>query len=292
MKAINLLPPDLRGTPKTAAPKATVAPEEPAGIGAFVLLGALAACVVALAAYVLTTNTVKDRQAQLEAVTAQAEATNRAVNQLKPYADFQAMAETRIQTVKDLASSRFDWEQALRDISRAVPADVTLKELKGTISTASGGGSGLRSAIAAPAIELKGCAPGQHEVATLLSRLRNVDGVTRVALNKSHKPEKSATTSGPSPISNGSADVRCPGPRAPQFEVVMFFEGADVPETVEDITVQPGAGAQPSSGGTTAQTDTSQPAETDGGATTPPADPAESGDGAAPASTPQGGAAQ
>jgi hypothetical protein len=31
------------------------------------------------------------------------------------------MAETRIQTVKDLASSRFDWEQALRDISRAYP---------------------------------------------------------------------------------------------------------------------------------------------------------------------------
>jgi Tfp pilus assembly protein PilN len=291
MKAINLLPPDLRGTPKTAAPKASVAPEEPAGIGAFVLLGALAACVVALAAYVLTTNTVKDRQAQLEAVTAQAEATNRAVNQLKPYADFQAMAETRIQTVKDLASSRFDWEQALRDISRAVPADVTLKELMGTISTASGG-SGLRSSIAAPAIELKGCAPGQTEVATLLSRLRNVDGVTRVSLNKSQKPGKSDSSGGSSPISDGSADVRCPGPRAPQFEVVMFFEGADVPETVEDITVQPGAGAQPSSGGTTAQTDTSQPAETDGGVTTPPADPAESGDGATPASTPQGGAAQ
>src|SRR3712207_4097149 len=102
MKAINLLPPDLRGTPKAAAPKAAVTPEEPAGIGAFVLLGALAACVAALAAYVLTTNTVKDRQAQLEAVTAQAEATRRAVDQLKPYADFQAMAETRIQTVKDL----------------------------------------------------------------------------------------------------------------------------------------------------------------------------------------------
>ena len=113
MKAINLPPPDLRGTPKTSAPKAAAAPAEPGGIGAFVVLGALAACVVALAAYVLTTNTVKDRQAQLQAVSAQAEATTQAVNRLKPYADFQAMAETRIQTVKDLASSRFDWEQAL-----------------------------------------------------------------------------------------------------------------------------------------------------------------------------------
>src|ERR671914_733279 len=158
MKAINLLPHDLRGTPKGTAPKAAVTPDEPGGIGAFVVLGALAACVVALAAYVLTTNTVKDRQAQLEAVTARAEATNARINQLKPYAYFKALAETRIQTVKDLASSRFDWEQALRDISRAVPADVTLRELTGTISgETAGGGGGIRGAIAAPAIELQGC---------------------------------------------------------------------------------------------------------------------------------------
>jgi Tfp pilus assembly protein PilN len=290
MKAINLLPTDLRGTPKTAAPKAAITPEEPAGIGAFVVLGALAACVVALAAYVLTTNTVKDRQAQLKAVTAQAEATRRAVDQLKPYADFQAMAETRIQTVKDLASSRFDWEQALRDISRAVPADVTLRELKGTISGASGGSTGIRAAIAAPAIELKGCAVGQKQVATLLARLRNVDGVTRVSLNKSLKPDASQTAAAASPIAGGAEAVGCPGKRPPNFEIVMFFEGAEVPATVEDITVQPGAGAQPSTGGTTASTDQPQQPQ-EGGVTTPPADPAASGT-ATPASTPQGGAAQ
>jgi Tfp pilus assembly protein PilN len=282
MKAINLLPPDLRGTPKVAAPKATVTPEEPGGIGAFVVLGALAACVVALAAYVLTTNTVKDRQAQLEAVTAHAEATRQRVNQLKPYADFQAMAETRIQTVKDLASSRFDWEQALRDISRAVPADVTLAELRGTISGGTAGGSGVRSAIAAPAIELKGCTSGQARVAVLLSRLRSVDGVTRVTLNKSTRPEKSETANGPSPIANGEA-AGCAGQRAPQFELVMFFEGSEVPESVEDITVAP------STGGTT-DPSTQPPAEGDT-TTTPPADPAE-GDTATPASTPEGGAAQ
>ena len=103
MKAINLLPPDSRGLPKSGAPKVAAAPEEPAGIGVFVLLGALALCVAALAAYVLTTNSVKDRQAQLDATTAQAEVVAQRVAQLKPYADFQQMAETRIQTVKDLA---------------------------------------------------------------------------------------------------------------------------------------------------------------------------------------------
>jgi Tfp pilus assembly protein PilN len=287
MKAINLLPPDLRGTPKTAAPKAAAAPAEPGGIGAFVVLGALAACVVALAAYVLTTNTVKDRQAQLEAVTAQADATRKAVNQLKPYADFQAMAETRIRTVKDLASSRFDWEQALRDISRAVPADVTLSELNGTISS-DAGGSGLRSAIAAPAIELKGCSAGQAQVATLMSRLRNVDGVTRVSLNKSGKPEKSKTVGGASPITGLADAAGCKGKRPPSFEIVMFFEGAEVPATVEDITVQPSAGngEATKTEGTTASTESSN-----GGVTTPPSVP-EGNDSATPASTPEGGAAQ
>jgi len=284
MKAINLLPPDLRGTSKTAAPKAAAAaPQEPGGIGAFVVLGALAACVVALAAYVLTTNTVKDRQAQLQAVTAQAEATTQRVNQLKPYADFQAMAETRIRTVKDLASSRFDWEQALRDISRAVPANVTLRELKGTISGGATGSSGIRAAIAAPAIELKGCTADQTDVATLLSRLRNVDGVTRVSLNKSLKPDQAQASAGPAPVSGPTAG--CPGKRPPSFEIVMFFEGADVPATVEDITVQP------SSGGTPASTDPSKPQDA-GGVTTPPADPGDSDGTATSASTPQGGAAR
>jgi Tfp pilus assembly protein PilN len=280
MKAINLLPNDLRSTPKGAAVKAPVTPDEPGGIGAFAVLGALALCVVALAAYVLTTNTVKDRQARLQAATAQAEATRQRVDQLKPYADFQAMAETRIQTVKDLASSRFDWEQALRDISRAIPANVTLTSLHGTISSETGGGSGIRSAIAAPAVELKGCAPGQKDVATLLSHLRNVDGVSRVSLGKSLKPDATAIPA--APAGGPGAIATCAGDRPPSFELVMFFEGADVPPTVEDVTVS--GAEQPATAGT--QPGTTQPA---GGVTTPPADPADSNGTATPASTPQGG---
>jgi Tfp pilus assembly protein PilN len=281
MKAINLLPPDLRGTPKGNSTKTAVTPETPAGIGAFVFLGVLAACVVALAAYVLTTNTVKDRQAQLEAATAHAEATRQRVDQLKPYADFKAMAETRIQTVKDLAASRFDWEQALRDISRAVPGDVTLTELNGTISNQTGGSSGVRSAIAAPAIELKGCTTGQKQVATLLARLRGVDGVTRVSLGKSAKPERDADEAAPIVDGVSSGEGRtCAGKRPPEFELAIFFEGAEVPETVEDVTVQPGAGSEPS---TAAPADGTAPAGTEA---------APSDDTATPASTPQGGTAQ
>ena len=282
MKAINLLPPDLRGTPKGAAPKAPVTADEPGGIGAFVVLGALAACVVALAAYVLTTNTVKDRQAKLDAAIAEARTTTERANQLKPYADFQALAETRIQTVKDLASSRFDWEQALRDISRAIPAAVTLTELNGTVSSGSGG-SAVRGAIASPAIELRGCTTSQKQVATLLSRLRAVDGVTRVSLSKSLKPDAVASVA--AATSTGTTLTGCAGDRPPEFELVLFFERSKVPATVQDVTV--GGAAQPAADGN-GQSGTTTPSS--GGVTTPPADPAESGSGA-PTSTsaPQGG---
>ena len=67
------------------------------------------------------------------------------------------MAKARVQTVRDLAGSRFDWEQALRDLSRAIPADVTLTSLTGDIATdAGGGGSALRCAISAPGDHAQG----------------------------------------------------------------------------------------------------------------------------------------
>ena len=282
MKAINLLPQDLRGTPKSVSSKAKTAAvnDEPGGIGAFVVLGALTVCVIALAAYVLTNNAIKDRQAQLDAATSQAQSITQRVAKLKPYADFKALAETRIQTVKDLSSSRFDWEQALRDISRAIPADVTLKTLNGSISSgATGGGSPIRAAITSPAIELTGCTSGQTQVARLLSRLRGVEGVTRVSLSKSTKKEKVAVAAATAGSPTATAASIC---GRTEFAIVMFFERSTVPATVQDIEVTPVAGAAPTGATTPAAGTTGQPAA--GGVTTPPADPGA----ATPASTPQG----
>jgi Tfp pilus assembly protein PilN len=234
MKAVNLLPPDLRGAAKPASAVVARGDDATGRAGAFAVLGALAFCVVALAAYVLVGNTVKDRRAELDQVTAQATAVQARAAKLKPYADFAAQAKERVQTVKDLAASRFDWEQALRDLSRAVPAGVTLDKLDGSIASSSGGGSGLRAAIAAPAVELSGCTTGgQVAVATLLSRLRNVDGVTRVSLSKSDKPDTAVASSGTS----GTPPTGCGPGRAPQFEVVVFFERSRVAATLDDVTV-------------------------------------------------------
>ena len=97
--------------------------DTPGGIGAFVLLGALALVVAGLAGYVLSNNVVKHRKAELAQVSAKNDATVQAA-ELKPYADFQTVAQERAGTVQALASARFDWEQALRDLSRAMPEDV------------------------------------------------------------------------------------------------------------------------------------------------------------------------
>jgi Tfp pilus assembly protein PilN len=279
MKAINLLPTDLRGAPKGGSAAVTAGTDEPGGFGAFVVLGALALCVVALGAYVLTTNTVEDREAELAAATAEALATSQRVAQLKPYADFKAMAETRIQTVRDLTSSRFDWEQGLRDISRAIPAEVTLTSLNGTISSQSGG-TGIRSAIAAPAVELKGCTTDQKSVAALLSRLRNVDGVERGTLGKTVQPE--APAAGTAATTPGTGAGGCGAGRPPAFELTMFFERSEVPSTVQDLTVT--AGATPADGSAAP----ADPAAAAAAATTPPADPAGTTT-ATPATTPPAG---
>jgi Tfp pilus assembly protein PilN len=282
MRAVNLLPPDLRSA-SSKGKGAAKPPREPGeGIGAFVLLGALAFCVVALAGYVLTTNVVKERQTQLAEVSAESAATLKRAADLKPYADFQVLTEARVGTVQGLANSRFDWEQALRDLSHATPANVHLTNLVGSLGGASGagagGGSSLRGAINAPAIELKGCTKSQPAVARLMSRLRNVDGVTRVSLSKSEKPAIAPTTeSDPAttavPVDNPGST--CGKGSPPAFEIVVFFEGAaaqTAPATGTTATAAPVSTAAtatatpaPAAGATPAAT----PAPTTQGGTTP-----------------------
>jgi len=291
MRAVNLLPPDLRSGPKGVAPAVPTGVEN-SGAGAFVVLGVLAFAVVALAAYVLAGNTVKDRKAELAAVTAKSAIVTRQVASLKPYADFESVANARVQTVKDLAGSRFDWEQALRDLSRAVPSDVTLASFKGDLGAgqgASSSGSPLRAALTAPAITLTGCTYSQTKVAALMARLRNIDGVTRVSLSKSDK-EATATGSG-SDRNAPSATGFCGRNDVPAFELVVFFEGAAAASTAPT----PG-GAAAAAAATTSATGTAAPSATPAASPaasatpstatgTPAATPAPAGTTTTPAST-------
>ena len=247
MRAVNLLPADLRGAVKAPAP-VTPAPEDGGGTGAFFALGALALCALALTGYVLTSNEIKQQQADLDQLTARSEAVTREVAALKPYADFQALAETRISTVRDLATQRFDWEHALRDLAQVIPSDVTVKKLSGSVSADAGSESPLRGAISAPAVTVDGCTSDQRSVARLMARIRTVSGVTRVSLAKSNKADGAsagAAVDQSAPTADGLAGCSGKGKdQAPDFQVVAFFEG-DAAATAATAATAPGAAPAP-----------------------------------------------
>jgi Tfp pilus assembly protein PilN len=201
-----------------------------------VVLGVLAALVIAVAAYVLTSNTVSSRRAEVARATAEATATEQKAAALTPYAQFATLRQTRIATVSSLAASRFDWERVMTDLSKALPDDVWLTSLLGTVmpgvGLAAGGGAAstgsLRGAIQSPAIELVGCTVSQSEVSRVMARLRLLHGVTRVSLASSEKTDAGAATGGaastPAAGGGGSSDCRNGSNRFPQFQVVVFFE--------------------------------------------------------------------
>ena len=273
MRAVNLLTPELRSAQKGSGARRPSAVETKGGLGALVVLGVLALCVAGVAGSVLATNLVKDRKASLAEVSVKNDATVKRAAELKPYADFQTLAQERAATVQALASARFDWEQSLRDLSRAVPDNVTLSSLTGTVGGGDGAasGSGIRGAIGAPAIELAGCTRSQTAVATLMSRLRNVQGVTRVSLSKS---EKAATVGAGTASSLGPCGKGSP----PSFEVVVFFEKAAVGAALAAATGEtadpasaaaaaPAADANGKTAGNTAAKPASTPAATQGDST-------------------------
>ena len=201
MKAVNLIPPDNK---RSAGGRATVgAPRGPA----VALIGLLVVALAFVTIYVLTSNTVKDRKAKLATVQSEVSAAQAEAAKLTNYADFVKLASNRLATVSQIATQRFDWHTALSDLSKVVPANTSLQSLLGTVSpsasvsgaggstTGSAVGTGtLRTAITAPAFELKGCTQTQDDVAQLMSNLRLINGVTRVTLADSTKQ-----------------DPRCPG---------------------------------------------------------------------------------
>jgi Tfp pilus assembly protein PilN len=208
------------------------------GTATYAVLGALAAVVVAVGAYVLVGNSVNSRKSDLARVNAQATTAQQQATALQPYREFAKLREARVQTVASLAASRFDWERVMSDLSRALPNDVWLTSLIGTVApgvsfegaNSSGDTGALRSAVQTPAVELVGCTETQSEVSRVMARLRLLHGVTRVSLGSSEKTDSTAGSGGGASASGGgnSGDCRNGSSHFPQFEMVVFFKGPAV----------------------------------------------------------------
>jgi Tfp pilus assembly protein PilN len=227
VRAVNLIPSDARRGGRSGA-GLTLGP-------AYAVVAALGVAVLLVTVYVLTSNTISDRQAKVASLQVQVTQEQARAAQLSSYAEFARLAETRIATVREIAATRFDWHRALADLSKVVPANTSLQSLFGSVapgamvSSASGsaGGSGITAALrgdeAVPAFEMTGCTASQDDVARLISRLRLINGVTRVTLADSTKLEAtqpSAASSAAAATSTTSSG--CPG-GTPKFDLVIFF---------------------------------------------------------------------
>jgi Tfp pilus assembly protein PilN len=208
-----------------------------AGPLAYIVVGALAAAVIAITALVVTDGKVSDRKTEVTQLETEKASYEAKATALAPYSSFSSVRAQRVETITSLADSRFDWERVMKELSLVLPADIQLTSLNGTVSagvsTGGGGsGSGLRSGIPGPALELVGCAPGQAAVADFIEALKEIDGVTRVGMP--------ASTIGGGEGGGASAGTCGGSSETAQFQMVVGFDAAPVvhAETGEGATAE------------------------------------------------------
>ena len=206
-----------------------------AGPLAYILIGALAAALIAITALVVTEGNVSDSKTEVANLEAEQATIAAKAQSLSAYTAFTTVREQRLATVTSLADSRFDWSRVLHELSLVIPADVQLTTLAGSGSpeeaSKNGAGLAMRASVAGPALEVVGCANRQSGVAGLIEALKDIDGVTRVGVQGSSiSPEE---TGG----GNATTASTCGSKAAAQFQMVVAFDAApvEVAQGVEEV---------------------------------------------------------
>lgn len=256
MKAINLIPPDQRRGAGGAAGRT--------GGAAYAVVGGLVLLLAMFAAWTHTNTQIKEKQAEASSLEQQAAIRTAQAEALGPYAKFAELRTNRVQTVKKLVDSRFDWAHAMGEVARVLPSDTWLTALTGTVapgvgSDVGGASNPLRTARAVPALEIAGCSVSQSAVSSFIGRLQLMNGVDRVSLTSSKKSstiEAGGDSSGPIDSAQaGTKFVRkdpCT-PTRPAFNLVVFYKGLINP---------PGKTGKPTLNGQAAATPGAAPAQT------------------------------
>jgi Tfp pilus assembly protein PilN len=225
MRPVNLLPPKHR-------------PHQPTGGksgSAYMVLGVLGLCLVALVTYVMESNKITQAKSDI-AVSQQKTADAHAkAQQMGPFANFAQIKQQRVASVKQLADGRFDWERTVRELATVLPDGVWLQDFDASVSAAGGSTTGSDTAWAGPSIKLHGCAQKQPQVAVMMVRLREMQSVHDVVLSDSTRdddPEKPKGGSGAPAASTDSAGATTEGCGTHnergnyQFNAVVEFDQA------------------------------------------------------------------
>jgi Tfp pilus assembly protein PilN len=207
----------------------------------YVVVGALVLILAGVTSLVLTNNQITDRKSEIAQLEAEDRAAEAKAKQLAAYTQFRELREQRLETISSLADSRFDWERVMRELSLILPAgQAWLTNLTATASPEANvdggsGGSSLRGAVPGPALELEGCATGQDAVAGFVTALKDVDGVTRVAVQVSElsDQEEGAGSSEDSKEQGGTEGDCRTRSFITSFTIVAAFDAAPVPVSPE-----------------------------------------------------------
>lgn len=224
MRAVNLIPHDLRRGDHAALRTGPLA---------YIVVGALVLALIGVTLLVLAGNEVAEKKSEVKTLQREDALAKARAESLAPYVQFQAAAEQRVQTITSLANSRFDWPRVMRELGLVLPSDVTLTNLDASASLGEGGGGGeAASGVLGPSLELEGCTSSQDAVATFITALKDIDGVTRVGL------ESSVAEEGGSGSGEG-----CEGKT--QFDLVVAFDAAPL---IPVEGAEPEAEAEPEEG--------------------------------------------
>jgi Tfp pilus assembly protein PilN len=228
MRPVNLLPDDLRPRQVSGALKGS----------SYAVVGVLTGLFVMALVFVLSANSVNSKKTEIAEVTQETQEAEARAAALASYEQFARIKETRVASVSQLASQRFDWERMMREIALVLPEGTSLSELTastpGATPAASAGAAApapaptdpaATAAAGGPTLQLKGCAEDQPDVATLMVRLRGLYRAEEVELTES-TAQTAETGAGPAVSEGTTGATGCPGDSY-QFDVKVIFAAAD-----------------------------------------------------------------
>ncbi len=228
MRSVNLIPPDARrgdgGKMRTGALP-------------YVILAALGVLLLGVIAVAFTSKQISDKENEVAGLEQELQNKTAEAERLRPFTEFAAVEESRNATVSSLAQSRFDWERVLNEMALIIPSNVWLTQLAGTVSPSvqieEGPDIAVRDSVTGPALEIVGCATGQDAVAEFIADLEDIDGVTRVGIASSERPEEGSTDAGTTTETTSGSNETSEECRTrdfiTKFELVVAFDAVPTP---------------------------------------------------------------